>query len=1772
MKVKLKRVTRSMLSLILALTTVLSLGITARADSSDRITAFINLAAGKSVTDDTLGNMSFTKDQLRFLGIYCSNFFVPFGTELGVAGADSETSEDSIEEMTKAITSGLKMNETYAKVFAENILGLARSSATPLTVGYSKGSSQSSQITECSDIAPSYFNFLMCMLGGGSALLDKLDTDEDLSDVKHLYWGYSGGNGFTPVFDCKVDMSEGYSASQFAFLKCLESVDITNGFGFAVYDLFKSDLEDSAELVASGETALNMSILGRTMMVDCFGDIIIKGLQHQFIAVPGAVNPYTWVAVDAGGSDKMLPGQAYQAINAQSMSAYDDKNLFEGYSDCPVNTTLNEDGSAVEQGESWGTAVEYNLCTASKYCANFSTNLYEAVRPGGLREDSGMVDKNKVYKEYAGYISTILGYADTKTCNWNVTFEEDADKKAVVFKVKATNESWNSLDLNKLTSSYLNKPERNQDKKTKVVKAMNYFVRMQNHKELSSVVSNSNLKRVDVFDNGSKLITRLKGIKTDINSKDLSVVNQDTSSDGTSSVILKQGDVPKVSKIVKQLKDCSGSAIGGQWAFELRQYYGTSETKMDTSFFDKDGFKSTMIAAVNEFKKKYKKDTAALECFKDELFNSYNSAWALGTYKSGSFEKTPLIENSSSSIPLFDCMMYVDNLQQYGFDDSEGDVDWSTFPICNYIAEGTSAYEQVGERVGSKSNTFSAGYTDIQEGKLAQVDISEPMRVGLYTSYLFAGLYTEEGRSATVGKLGYRINRDNLPSIPEETIDISAEAKSDMMLTSIRDWLYYLLHPTEGLNYFRELITNKLNAFLVGIHNDMNGTFGTGITTGTSAYRNSYGYVTSPDLSEIEWTSSLINFYNNAIPFLIVAMLVTMLFTYITGILSLQKSLFGFALFAVFLFMPVNLINNVVGTSNRVSTKLYGDKFTYWALIQQETYSAKIQEAANGDSYQNYLRTLYEENASVYSNQGSESIVLKWQAPKKMASLMFSKSDNEKVSGLQKAGQDLLKAMTNVSYSGETYLEGSDNVYLYRSYLDISNFSQYIYKGLKEGNRSVSTTITNDMTTSWNEGLKQSASSMEADYKAYRDAGYTNKDSGGSTEASVPLRLKPAIASRIVTDALMKRHSVRDMSLNDYVGLNQGYFTFSIPMFAHPSSGGTDGTIAYQATHNGNEIEGNEDFEAEASRYPDEDWSSLAVYALNSENVFYYFSWLLYDLGLSTSADSTTGFKNLLLGEDEAGFFYNTHGNGELKDFMDMKSLFTYIIPYMRQCNDLVKEWDDTYGIFTYEGVTTDEGHIDDPNIVDNPELKQKYWHNLNVARLYNLYCPWVDVMYDCSYAKAEELRVQGQTYVVEDPLDPASYPKERPMIFSKSEMLDYGLTEGDLTKIEKLIIKATEGMQERIFELLNYHNFNDVTLNTAAAMNCAFVFNETFSQNGIFSNNHNIYPQTFELGDFSYDAFLRFILSNTTGEEMSSNSDFYSTVVEKSSTVTAVMLIILDIMSIYIIPAFKIFFIIAVFILSVLIILVTAFRVDSEQKFINKVIGGLIKPMLAFLAITVGFSYIISLFMGSGNTAVTRTKDVSISMGDPVTVMVAMCAVNIGAIILYWKVMKNVVSQLVREGKLVGNFIGGVVGAVGGLAMGALGINKLRGAMSGGSSGGASQSGGSGGAGGSSGGSSSNSGGYSPRAKTRAQQSVAVDKDDRVDSTRQNDAKRRAVKDVSGKEQRNEKKRQNIENATNRGLENIRRTGSNKVKETSVTGQQGAGSRRGFGSNSDTK
>lgn len=1476
----------------------LSLVYADESSATERVTNFINLAAGKKVQDLSSGT-ELTKDELRFLGVYLSNFFIPFGTEFGVTS--EEATEQSKTDIINALKTGLNFSDEMSSILTEEIMGLSRNNSQELEFRVSN--EYQSGYQEVPNFKLNYYNFLAFMTGNSTAIFrgypesksyEKIHGELATGSINYGYFGYNKGGKFIPVFDCSMN-GKYFTPSQLAFLQCLASVDVENGYGTSFFDFTKTesgDEDDLSEKIGSmSDSAIyKMSIYGTTINVDCFGNIILKGANHQYVAVPGCMNPYTWVAVGTDGNDSQKPGECYNMVSFQGLGLADTDGLIKG------KPSVEESKGGTSDSDSDGSLS--------------SDGTIKWVTP-----NLGKI-KNTLLSIQEDYTSLV---GDVK--NW---LEGD------------TIADW--------VADWTAKAVGNEDRRA-------------------------------IYD-GS-----LKGLV-------LRTVR------GDSTVKLTEGIFKTKTKYLDLLTKAEKGFI--------------DENPKDKSYYlaSRGG-----LAETGAFDEGANERFAILGNYSDFLYYTGKRAVERDNGKKG------------NQIKLIDNFIYIDQLGAFHFDNSDEQISYNALQSSHYLDEDGKSPKKLFESWGNDSNNgYTNMFKDIQAGKMASVSADQTAIVSTYTSYAMAGLYKDDSASkqATIGWLGFRINIDNMLDIDNSPISIPEDLLDDMLEDSIKNWTYYLLHPKEGANYFRILVKNKVSSLLVGWHNDMVGTEGVGVTTGTTRYKNSTGYVTTPDLGEISWTNKMVGYFRDAIPFLIVIVVVIMLFTYFLNIMSFQRCIIGVLIFSITIFMPLTLVNNAVSIGNRVSQGVYSEKLTYWALVQQETYANALDEAASGDSYSNYLRTLYATNSEVYQNQGGDSILLKWQAPKKMASLMLSSEDATRLDGLQDSSL-IGKVLNSNAFSGETYLDG-DNDYLYRSYTDLGNFSRFIYNGISQGTRECDGSPNIRNTKYMDKSYIASAKTLDKDFALDRSMGYSNTNGDGSSDYSKALRVS-APYSRMYADSLSQRNKVADLGTKDFVGIRQDTFNFSVAMFNNSS-------LDFKTTLSAN-AEGNckDDLEAYLDKYTDKDLTGLAAYSLMSESPFYYFSWGLYDMGMCTSAGAMGNYKNILLKQGDGGFFYNVKegSNGELKDFMDMKSLFTYVIPYLREGNDLVREWDSIYGTKIYEGVPTEEGHWDDAEIKESKVLQQKYWHNLNVARLYSIYTPWVDLMYDASYADPETIKVLGEDFTVSDPLNPAYYPEERPMVFSESEMHDYGLTRGDLTEVERKILDVNRGMQERMYNLLNYFNFSDLSLNTAAALNCTFEFNTNFSEGGIFSNNINLYPQSFEISDFSYDAFLRFILANSTGESLAESGDFYENIVKLSSLTTAIVMLVLDILSQYALPACKIFFLVLSVVFAILIVLVTLFKLGTERRYLVKMLKDLIVPILYYMGINIGFSLLISLFMGEGNTQVIGSE--SVSLGDPTTVMLAMIAITIVCIILYVKLIFQMLKCVKDSAGLVGSFALGVVG-----------------------------------------------------------------------------------------------------------------------------------------------
>lgn len=961
------------------------------------------------------------------------------------------------------------------------------------------------------------------------------------------------------------------------------------------------------------------------------------------------------------------------------------------------------------------------------------------------------------------------------------------------------------------------------------------------------------------------------------------------------------------------------------------------------------------------------------------------------------------------------------------------------------------------------SDSFIKGtpeYGDVAEPSVANSDTV----YNLYFNYLASAyglLGGTEADKAKAASLGYAMDVSNYPA-PNSgiSIEIDEEALEDEMLKDIRNWTWYLLNPTEGFNYVTTLITNKSTHFLMNNHAGMVGTTNASGVAGSTNYTGFSGYVTLPELTDLEWTDKLMDGYNKNYPYIVLGMIVLLGIYAVLGILTLGQMIASMVIFGIMALLPANLVNTAVTVTNNASNAMYGKKFMYWALLQNQTYSAAIDEAASSNSYTNYLEIQMQQNAKIditgaglgANSKGNDSVVVKWQSPKKLASIMINADDAEDMAfaGLcstddkgesadkaddkgeekkddkaedkksdasgdaeckngkytaedRSALYDMAFTQLENGKSGQSFIDDPNSTFLYRSYIDLNNYSRYIYKGLSNG-----TAEYNEQpdTTNWPEDLRKSYERMVASQTEDGDSGYTNSEEKGGKN----LRITAPMSSKIVGDSFADGKKLEGLTQESKVGIDTRRFNFSLPAFTK----GTDIIPSLEANAQAREMSV-EGFDPTKDGYTEKDYAGLAAYSLMSESPFFYYSWNLYDEGVSTENGATEGYKQLILKGDGTEYFYNTAGNGEIKDYLNMKDMFTYTIPYLHAGNKVVRDFDKIYGLKYEKGVPIQEGLENDPDITGDPVLKQKYWKNVQISRLYGMYSPWVDQMYSTDYAEQETLSFQDGTVTITNPLDPASYPEDRPMIFSKSEQVDFGLRDEQLTKVERKILKVNEQVQERMFQLLNAYNFNDNVLNTASAMEATFAFNQAFSESSLLGTSINLYPQSYELKNFSYDAYLRLILSESTGESITGDTanGFYDRIVQNSSMMTAFVLLAVDVTSVYLIPAFKLFLIISLGIVSVLMLIAAVIR--AQEGIWKNIFKSLFKPLLLMMALFIGMAAVVSAFMSNGNTSVTGDSSTQISLGDPVMVLLVMLAINIIVLVLsgiiIWGLLKDMKS-----------------------------------------------------------------------------------------------------------------------------------------------------------------
>lgn len=1037
--------------------------------------------------------------------------------------------------------------------------------------------------------------------------------------------------------------------------------------------------------------------------------------------------------------------------------------------------------------------------------------------------------------------------------------------------------------------------------------------------------------------------------------------------------------------------------------------------------------------------------------------NSYGKAKALATLGYYALNNTDSTSDKKLLADAFSGDMYLALCKAYGLScpstNEKGEVELGTAfsengtskMLSNYAVSDYTLYSPY-RGLSSSLAAVSKVYTE--QGIVSGDEIKTA--VGSYITNdvnLWGGIYY----AYMIDIFGLTINADNemsaaklitnLPAVPSNltgsgTPDISGlldsgnDISDEQAETNNRRKLMERLMEltdTNDSSYRDNLISTTINSTLCDIHNDIVNADSTGSIDSVGSgnlYTGYSGYITTSTLAEMPFTSWIMQSYDVIYIVLMILVIVLAICMLVTGHRTWRKAVFSALSMAIILLIPRISIDTAVTMANNTASALYKDRFSFWAYAQHQQYANKL---ANSKSETETLIIQNIQQAKDYYDSGS-GVTVKWMSPKKSSYWdKFTDVTGGSDSGLNLS---LFTWLFQGQFRQEIYSTDNLATYLYRPYLDIINTANSIEMGTYQGIKDGSSKPSKD---------SASARSKYAYYTRLAWANYqqdlvTNWDiipavlRAGNEGKYTTSKDELDLSSAYTAGTFDKTHSKKD-----YVSgiVNTATNDWAYSHYVSEKSKATDLSKAYPATSTTSVTVGVNPPDSKTSK---ELGKSTQQFLLYTESPYYYFYYMFKEMASQYEGSDRPVHKLLVdeafykyLGEDsyvdpasgakkDVGT-WGTVSEGEIVDFLDLENLFTYVIPYLEQSNLYVSEWSNING--------TDI----DASLTGDKLTKRK----AAVRNIWSMYSPWVDAMYSTGYASGSIGSI-GKKYAISDTINPGYYLDYRQMVFSPADKIRNNLTDADLSDVESRIIRTLEDTYTDFMYLNNYASFDEEVLLGAMAMTATFNFNKNFSENNLIGDSITLYPTGFEIRNFSYDAFLRMALLNTTGSSLFSDKDIYTEVVENTSVVTALLMIVNDAVAVYGVPTLKLITLLLLFLLG-LILCINCFMNPPDKLWAN-LLKSYFLPFGMFIGALFVHMLVASLFVGEGLTGVVGSRGITITTGDPTVTIILMLIANCIFCFIMFLTIKTLLKSFVLALK---DTFGGVVSLAGGaLAVGA--------------------------------------------------------------------------------------------------------------------------------------
>ena len=935
--------------------------------------------------------------------------------------------------------------------------------------------------------------------------------------------------------------------------------------------------------------------------------------------------------------------------------------------------------------------------------------------------------------------------------------------------------------------------------------------------------------------------------------------------------------------------------------------------------------------------------------------------------------------------------------------------------------------------------------------------------------------------SAQGGDMNYNNGADNGTTGVTNPENVSFEQLQKDLIRKIAGL------TTDGPNDYRDsLIKNIIDGFMLTLHRTIVGTWNTHIdsisTGGNSTSQSVTGYIYTPTLEELSFTSEIMENYVKIYAICMLLIFILVVLMVVLNMRSWQQGVMLFLAMAVFMLTPYILISNTVNISNKFADSVYSDRFDFWAISGHQRSLNTLSNTMTMTDLDDWLlrsSASSQGQANSSDNSVSSGVRVKWMSPKKVDMFQSLYSDKS-LSDTFVTNMEIFKWLfSNVIYDSEFVDANAMGSYLYRSYNNIALEAESYYgwgQALMKTNEfeaETNVTVDGHMYYGVPIGFKdfvetlESSSSDEINGKLFI-GGLARLDNSFYNDNPYNLHWTDEKLQDLATIAQV---STTNDDKSDKIGL---WGSMSKELVEQIVSGEYDNTVTPGIISNlpNASISGDSFNNKSASEI------SKAIYLKNTESPFYYFYSVLksrYAEGMGMSfkdAILETSIYKVVSPADSPLQLNNTSKvvKNTYRDFLDLEGLFEYVIPTLRAGNEYVIEWQNVNGDdiddydFDYEIDANGDAVSKDETYQKQVQLKNA--HN----RVWNMYCPWVDSLYDLDKLH-ERVDVGYARKYINDTLNPSYYIKEgRPMIFSEADMIMKSYNFNELTDMERRIQSVLEKTYEDMMYLVNYYDMNDETLICVAAMYATFNFNTEFSQDSFLGNSVMLYPQGFELRNFNYDAFMRLALLNATGENIFDSTDLYTRIMDKGSLITGLLLVFADIVACILIPLVKFVILLGLFLLGILIGI--ACVVNPPEKVVEAITKSLVVPTLLFMLLNMGFALCMSFIVGEGLTAYVGSKGMNFVTNDPTITIFMMGIGGVAYVFIGCKIIKllfeaykkfgmstvfatiGLFSSAVAAGvtgvaKKTGNIVGGGIGMGIGAATAGAG-NRLSGAYEG--------------------------------------------------------------------------------------------------------------------------